>query len=99
MGALNACITVGYVAGAAVNGITLTKLEIETSGQLDLRGFLGLDANVKPGYESLQSIVYIAGNGTAEQFQQIHDNVMKTSPNYFNISRPVRIDATLKVEN
>ena len=32
MAALNACITVGYVAGAAVNGITLSKLSIETSG-------------------------------------------------------------------
>jgi len=61
MTALNACITVGYVAAAAVNGITLTRLEIETSGQLDLRGFLGLHANVKPGYESLRSVVYIAG--------------------------------------
>ena len=54
MAALNACITVGYVAGAAVHGIALTKLEIETTGQLDLRGFLGLDPNVKAGYESLQ---------------------------------------------
>jgi organic hydroperoxide reductase OsmC/OhrA len=39
MAALNACITVGYVAGAAVNGIALTKLEIETTGQLDLARF------------------------------------------------------------
>lgn len=99
MAALNACITVGYVAGAAVNGITLSKLEIETTGQLDLRGFLGIDPNVKPGYESIQYVVHIAGNGTAEQFQEIHENVIKTSPNYFNVSRPVRLDATLQIEN
>lgn len=99
MAALNACITVGYVAGAAVNGIALSKLEIETTGQLDLRGFLGIDSNIKPGYESIQYIVRIAGNGTAEQFQQIHENVIKTSPNYFNVSRPVRLDATLQVES
>jgi uncharacterized OsmC-like protein len=98
MAALNACITVGYVAGAAVNGITLTKLEIETTGQLDLRGFLGIDPNVKPGYESIQYVVRIAGNGTPEQFGQIHENVLKTSPNYFNVSRPVRLDAQLEVE-
>jgi hypothetical protein len=70
---LNACIMVGYVAGAAVNGITLSKVEIETSGQLDLRGFLGGDQNVKPGYESIQYTVKIRGNGTAEQFRQIHE--------------------------
>jgi uncharacterized OsmC-like protein len=99
MAALNACITVGYVAGAAVNGITLTKLEIETTGQLDLRGFLGIDPSVKPGYESIQYVVRIAGNGTPEQFRQIHENVIKTSPNYFNVSRPVRLDAKLQVES
>jgi hypothetical protein len=98
MAALNACITVGYVAGAAVNGITLSKLEIETTGQLDLRGFLGIDPDVKPGYDSIQYVVRIAGNGTPEQFRQIHENVIKTSPNYFNLSRPVRLDAKLQVE-
>ncbi|MEX0804370.1 MAG: OsmC family protein [Candidatus Binatia bacterium] len=99
MAALNACITVGYVAGAAVNGITLSKLEIETTGRLDLRGFLGLDANIKPGYESIQYVVRIAGNATPEQFKEIHENVIKTSPNYFNVSQPVRIDAKLQVES
>ena len=99
MAALNACITVGYVAGAAVNGISLTKLEIETIGQLDLRGFLGLDPDVKAGYESLGYVVRIAGNGTPEQFQAIHENVIKSSPNYFNVAQPVRLDATLKVES
>ncbi len=98
MAGLNACICVGYVAGAAVHGITLSKLEIETNGQLDLRGFLGIDPSIKPGYESLQYVVRIAGNGTPEQFREIHENVMKTSPNYFNLSRPVRLDAKLQVE-
>jgi uncharacterized OsmC-like protein len=99
MAALNACITVGYVAGAAVNGITLSRLEIETTGRLDLRGFLGLDSKIKPGYETLQYVVRIAGNGTPQQFEQIHENVMKTSPNYFNLSQPVKLDAKLEVEN
>jgi uncharacterized OsmC-like protein len=99
MAALNACISVGYVAGAAVHGITLSKLEIETKGQLDLRGFLGIDPGVKPGYESLQYVVRIAGNGRPEQFLDIHENVIKTSPNYFNLSRPVRLDAKLEVES
>jgi uncharacterized OsmC-like protein len=97
MAALNACVMVGYVAGAAVKGITLDQLEIETSGELDLRGFLGLDETVKPGYESIRYVVRIKGNGTAEQFREIHENVMKTSPNYFNIANPIRLEARLEV--
>ena len=43
MAALNACMMIGYVAGAAVKGISLEKLEIETHGEVDLRGFRPLD--------------------------------------------------------
>ena len=97
MAAVNACMTVGYVAGAAVKGITLDGLEIKTRGKLDLRGFLGLDDQVPPGYEEIDYDVRIKGNGTPEQFEEIHQNVMKTSPNYFNISRPIRMNGSLKV--
>ena len=97
MAAVNACMTVGYVAGAATHGITLEKLEIATRGTLDLRGFLGLDDAVPPGYEAIDYDVRIAGNGTPEQFEEIHQTVMKTSPNYFNLNRPIRMNGTLRV--
>ena len=97
MAALNACITVGYVAGASIRGITLESLEIRTRGELDLRGFLGLSDAVAPGYENVEYEVRIKGSGTPEQFEEIHQTVMKTSPNYFNISRPIRLKGTIKV--
>jgi uncharacterized OsmC-like protein len=98
MTALNACVMVGYVVGAATRGIRLEKLELETHGELDLRGFLGIDASVPAGYETIHYVVRIRGDGTPEQFQAIHETVLATSPNYFNISRPVRIDAKLEIE-
>ena len=97
MAAFNACIMVGYVANASVMGVELEKVEIETEGELDLRGFLGLDASVKPGYDSIAYTVRIKGNGSEDQFQTIHENVLKTSPNYFNISRPVAVNAKLVI--
>ena len=97
MSALNACILVGYVVGAAVEGITLESVDVETSGELDLRGFLGIDAAVPPGYEAIRCRVTIKGDGTPEQFRKIHDTVRRTSPNYFNVSRPVAIESELVV--
>lgn len=97
MSALNACIMVGYVVGASVEGITLDRIEIETCGELDLRGFLGIDPQVRPGYEAVRCRVTLAGDGTPEQFARIHDTVRRTSPNWFNVSQPVRIDAELVV--
>src|SRR5438067_11454555 len=41
--ALNACMRGGYVAQCAVSGITVESLAIETEGEIDLRGFLGID--------------------------------------------------------
>lgn len=97
MAALNACMLVGYVAGASVHGIRLDSVEIETDGALDLRGFLGIDPDVPAGYETLRYTVRIKGGGTPEQFRAIHETVMKTSPNYFNLSHPIRMEPTLVV--
>jgi uncharacterized OsmC-like protein len=97
MAAFNACITVGYGAGAAVKGITLESLEIRTRGQLDLRGFLGLSETIPAGYETIDYEVLIKGDGTPQDFEEIHRNVIKTSPNYFNMSRPIRMNPKLSV--
>lgn len=98
LGALNACLMVGYVAQCALRGIQLKKLEIETHGEIDLRGFLGIDPAVSPGYDNLSYLVRIKGSGTREQFVEIHKAVMATSPNFHNVSRPVDLKPTLVVE-
>src|SRR5689334_6197446 len=96
--ALNACMTVGYVAQCAAQGIALESLVIETEGEIDLRGFLGLDPDVARGYEKLRYTVRIKGNGTKEQFARIHEAVRATSPNFYNLSRPIALEPTLVVE-
>jgi len=96
--ALNACMMVGYVAQCAVRGITVESLAIETDGEIDLRGFLGIDPAVPQGYDNLSYTVRIKGNGTEEQFAEVHKAVMATSPNFYNLSRPVVLQPTLVVE-
>jgi uncharacterized OsmC-like protein len=98
LAALNACMMVGYVAQCAARGITLESLEIETDGEIDLRGFLGIDPAVRPGYETLSYVVRIKGSGSKEQFAEIHEAVMATSPNFYNVSQPVTLKPTLVVE-
>jgi uncharacterized OsmC-like protein len=98
LAALNACMMVGYSAVSALMGVKLTRLQVTTTGDIDLRGFLGLDPEVAPGYEQLQQEVRIAGDATPEQFRQIHEIVKKTSPNFFNITRAVRTNSRMVVE-
>jgi hypothetical protein len=81
-----------------VRGITLESLAIETDGEIDLRGFLGIDRAVPQGYKNLSCTVRIRGNGTKEQFAEVHKAVMATSPNFYNLSRPVGLAPALIVE-
>lgn len=98
LSALNACMMVGYVAVCALEGIELQELRIETRGEIDLRGFLGIDPNVKPGYDELQYTVHIKGDATPEQFRKVHEFVTATSPNRFNVATAIPLNARLMVE-
>lgn len=95
--ALNACMTVGFVAQCALAGITLESLRIETEGDIDLRGFLGIDPLVKPGYDEIRYTVHVTGDAPPEEFERIHRIVTETSPNYFNIRCPVPLRSRLVV--
>ncbi len=98
LAATNACMMVGYATVASVMGVKLSKLELEITGDIDLRGFLDIDSSVARGYEHLHYTVRIAGDGTAEQFEKMHEVVQRTSPNYHNITRPVEMSSELVIE-
>lgn len=95
MGAVNACMMVGYVAQAAVRGITLSTCRIEMEGELDLRGFLGIDPAVPNGYRKLDYLVTLEGDGTREQYEEIHEAVKATSPNFFNLNETIEMNGRL----
>lgn len=96
MSAVNACMTVGYVAQAAVRGVNLTACRIEMEGELDLRGFLGMDATIPNGYQHIDYVVALEGDGTTEQYAAIHAAVQATSPNYFNMNQAIAMNGRLR---
>jgi organic hydroperoxide reductase OsmC/OhrA len=98
LSAMNACMMVGYSAVAALMGIKLAKLEIRTWGDIDLRGFLGIDSKVPPGYKSLQQTVTIAAEASDQQLRHLHETIKRTSPNYFNITSAVPTQSRLVIE-
>ena len=99
MAALNACMTVGYVANAAVMGITIHSLEIETDGELDLRGFLGLDESINPGYDQVSYVVRLHTDASNEKVEELHKIVTKTSPNLANFSKAIKMVPKLEIQS
>ena len=98
MSALNACMIVGYVVGAAVKGIELESVEIDTKGELDVRGFFGLSDEIPAGCPQIDYEVRIKGKGSAADYEEIHQGVMATSPNFYHLSQPIRLNGTLKLD-
>jgi uncharacterized OsmC-like protein len=83
---LAACLCVGLAAGCAGQGIRLEALRIEAEGDLDLRGFLDLDAHVRPGFQEIRYLVRVKANVPATRIEEILQHVEKTSPNRSNLS-------------
>ena len=91
MAAVNSCMMIGYVAQASQRGITLRSCRIEAEGELDLRGWLGLDETVPCGNRRINYTVSLDGDGTRTQYEEIHEAVMATSPNCFNLAQPIQM--------
>ena len=90
---------VGYSAACALQDIELEELSIETAGDIDLRGFLGIDSSVKSGYDSLHCTVHIRGNATEEQFRKVHEIVKATLPSRFNVAGAIALSSQLVAES
>lgn len=92
LAALGSCLTVGYTAAAAAQGIALRSLEIEVSGNLDLRVFLGL-AEGHAGYSAIEVITHIDSDADEPTLKALHDAVIVTSPVGHTLEHPVEVRA------
>ncbi|MDD1955684.1 OsmC family protein [Pseudomonas sp. 8209] len=97
LAALNACMSVGYATGAAARGIKIKSLEIETDTNLDLRGFLGLDESLNPGINEINYKVKICADAPQHQIEELHAHVIKTSPNFHNMAREIKVSPKLEI--
>lgn len=93
--ALAGCITTTLVYHAAARGIHVESVSSSYEGDLDLSGFLGLDPNVRRGYQNIRVTFDIQGDLTPTQKQELLDLGMKFSPVFDIVSNPVQIDVKL----
>src|SRR4029079_13235481 len=64
--ALAACLTAGIANIAAARGITLTEVTSTVAGDIDLNGILGLDPEVRNGYQNVTVRFTVKGDASAE---------------------------------
>lgn len=88
--ALAACLTGTIVYHAAARGIALDGLECTVQGDVDLRGFLGLDSTVRPGYEQIRVTITAKGDFDDSQFAELA-SLTRYSPMRDTVSNPVPV--------
>lgn len=64
--ALASCLTVGFVYNAAARGFDVRSMECELDGDLDLRAFLWLLDEVRPGYAGVRVRYRLDAEASAE---------------------------------
>jgi len=98
LAALGSCLSVGYAANAAHMGIELDELRFEMEGDVDLRGFLGISEDVRPGYESITCTVYLDADASDEELAALRERVEATSPVMDALAHEVPIETRLVAE-
>ena len=88
--ALAACLSGTIVYHAAARGIPLDGLETTIEGDLDVRGFLGLDSSVRPGYDQILVTITATGDLDDDQFAELAD-LTRYSPVRDVVSNPVPV--------
>jgi uncharacterized OsmC-like protein len=88
--ALAACLTGTIVYHAAARGIALRGLECTVQGDLDVQGFLGLDGDIRPGYEQIQVAIKVAGELDDDQLAEIA-SLTRYSPVRDVVTNPVAV--------
>lgn len=92
--ALSSCLTGAMVYHAAANGVDIKGAESNIQGNADLHGFLGLDPEVRMGFDGIKFRLKVKSDATAEQLE----NFAKFSPVFDMISNPTPISIEIAKE-
>lgn len=95
--ALASCLAVGFIYNAAARGISVESLSFDVTGDLDLRAFLGLSDQVRPGYEAIRLNYRVKSDAPREKIVELCEYVQKTSPVLDILRNPVPV--TVELEN
>ena len=96
--ALAACISVGIQAIATHRGVTLTAIEIDIEGDIDISPTWGvgdLSDDKRPGVSDVRVKVKLEGDADRDTLDQIHRDAVKWSPVVNTYTRPARLTSEL----
>jgi uncharacterized OsmC-like protein len=89
--ALASCITAGVATGAAARGIKLNSVTSTVSGNIDVRGVLGVDQDVRKGFSGIEVSFDVDADADEDQIDALIASATKYSAVFDMLTGPTRV--------
>lgn len=89
--ALAACVAAGVATTAANRGIPLTRIDTVARGEIDVRGVLGIDPDVRNGFDRVTVEVDVDGDAAPEALEALIAASAKRSAVFDIVANPTAV--------
>jgi uncharacterized OsmC-like protein len=88
---LASCLTAGVAAVAQNRGVQLRSVEAKLEGSMDIQGILGIDSDVRNGYDDIKVTFNIDADASKQEIEAIVAQSQKRSAVFDIVSNPTNI--------
>ncbi len=93
---LGSCLIMSFVYYATQRGFQVDELGLRLEAEIDLRGFLGLSPQVRPGYQIVRLAAQVKCDAPNQALEKLWEHVQKISPVLDIIRNPVPVTIDLE---
>jgi uncharacterized OsmC-like protein len=88
---LASCLTAGVAAVAENRGIKLRSVEAKLEGAMDIQGILGIDSDVRNGFDDIKITFNIDADATKKEIEALVAQSQKRSAVYDILTNPTNV--------
>jgi uncharacterized OsmC-like protein len=88
---LASCLTAGVAAVAQNRGIQLRSVEARLEGKMDIQGILGIDSDVRNGYDDIKVTFNIDADASKKEIEALVAQSQKRSAVYDLVTNPTNV--------
>jgi uncharacterized OsmC-like protein len=88
---LASCLTAGVAAVAQNRGIQLRSVEAKLEGSMDIQGILGIDSDVRNGYDDIKVTFHIDADAPKKEIEALVAQSQKRSAVYDLVTNPTNV--------
>ena len=97
--ALGTCQEIMYAALASTMDIQLDECKVEVTADLDLKGLMGMDADVPPGLLAMDYHVHLKSPASDEALKELIDVVERQCPLLDTLTREIKVTGKVNIND